>query len=175
METLKKFCQQQGYSYHFKLTKILAGNGTYDYLEKHFIAFVYKKVKLSISSSYGYQDHSSITFSFKTVKPIPSISIDTYENLYRKLVGVKTPWKISCKDFQLKELTLEQLNVSRLTELANNTSFSPTMSSSNSSNHYEFKTFYTLGKAEEVEHFEKIINFHKALIDHIISRYKLKL
>ncbi len=174
METIEELCKRKGYEYRLQTKKALIENGSYNFFRKHFIQTVHKNTLLLIT--YDIENHNVATVSFKlrTNNHIPSITINTTENIFNLFFRKKLSWKVKPKDAQLNDSILEKLSIHGLTKLMIETSFSPTMRGKTEVNYYEFNTYYNLCFDEKIEQLENIINFHKVLIDILQSRYNIK-
>ena len=126
-----------------------------------------------IEIAYNLGNDNITEYNIKLVSNlnIPNIELSTTEHFVRLFLFKKNPWKIKCTDTNLSSLLKDKLRTTGLTKLAEETAFEPTISGNSKNSKYNINTKFFIGYENKVESINSILEFHKELIDLIVTKY----
>lgn len=138
-------------------------------VSKHQLILVYNTTAITIHCDLGNHNLIQLYFSIPVSQSFPEVKIYSVDNFLRLFNRKKTPWRIKCKEKQIKKQLSKLLNDFGLTKLADETRFEPEIMIRKTRSLHEVKTSYYLGFDNKEESIEQVLEFNKALIDYMLE------
>ncbi|WP_196889869.1 hypothetical protein [Aureivirga sp. CE67] len=135
----------------------------------HYLEIEYKDSFINLSYEFGSQNIAEIITEIELKQPKEDFEISTRSHFKRLFVQNKSPWKIKNSNPVLKGKILKLLEESKLTEIANESTFEPLIKGKGTKNRFELTTRYSLAFENKEESILPIINLNKRIIDLLLE------
>ncbi len=152
--------------YKIKDSKHSAGMGSKMPVTEHFLRVDYKSNIIDVKYEFGNTNVAQIVSSIQCKRSLTSITLSTKSHFGRLFSKSKHPWKIKCKDDNVKVLFEETLEHNGLKRIAEEKAFEPEIEGHLDGKTYTLKTKFYLGFDNKEESLLPLINFYKGIIDY---------
>lgn len=132
---------------------------------------VYRNIPIDIKFEFGNHNLAEFKFQLVLSEQAPEFEIITRDNFTRLISFNKEIWSVKCKDTHVASSLKKVLNSSRLTEMADNTTFEPNIKGYKNSNKFYLYTKYYLGFHNKEQSLKLVLDYHKNMIDYFIEKY----
>lgn len=170
-EEFTKLCNLHHCEYTHDSYQVDGEIGSFIHISDHYLKIIHNNITIDITYNLGNSNVAEYNIDICPLLSIPNFKLSTVENIIRLFLNKKSPWKIKCSNPSLLSLIKNELKKSDLTKLANKTAFEPVIKGKMINSTYNINTKFYIGYKYKIESISTILDFHKNLIDILLSKY----